>query len=181
MVNNVHYILPFLVCAFKCDIVFFWSWQECVSSTFARTTLTNGIIVSFQYIYFPLAFLFTGIHECNKHHHTTECQCFSSDMQDFANLWPLFILLQVHCDKNAHFNVRLSAMRRMWLFISSNFSSTWNSIRLLGLTSSFSVSINLMNDIELVVQLPLMIGEHKTTCSWSYTLYLQRTQLSRWI
>ena len=94
MVNNVHYILPFLVCAFKCDIVFFWSWQECVSSTFARTTLTNGIIVSFQYIYFPLAFLFTGIHECNKHHHTTECQCFSSDMQDFANLWPLFIVLQ---------------------------------------------------------------------------------------
>jgi len=47
-----------------------------------------------------------------------------SDIQDFANLWPLFILRQVHCDKIAHFNVRLSAVRRMLLFISANLSST---------------------------------------------------------
>lgn len=61
MTNHIHSIILFLLYIFKCAIVSFWSRQERVSLTSARITLTNGI-VSVQYSYFLLIFLFTGIH-----------------------------------------------------------------------------------------------------------------------
>ena len=114
------------------------SRQERVSLTSARVTLTNGIVSDTNLpLYWNPWFTVCTIIPLNFN------ACLG-DMEDFADLWPLFILWQVYCDYITHFNFRFSPVRRTlrWFILSPSWSLICLPCRL---HSSFPSCINLMN------------------------------------